>query len=69
MNELKNCVGTVSDNYNFKISNEFRIEALTRLSRHEVQVNYKYSASYVIVTMSQNSTSLKQLLLFLQNFT
>ena len=39
----------------------------SKLSRHEVQVSY--SASYVIITMSHNSTSLKQLLLFLHNFT
>ena len=57
-----------SDNYNFKTSLEFRIEAKTHLSLHEVQVSYSYSASYVIVTMSHNSTSLKQLLLFLQYF-
>ena len=57
-----------SDNYNFKTSHEFRIEAKTHLSLHEVQVSYSYSASYVIVTMSHNSTSLKQLLLFLQYF-
>ena len=55
-----------SDNYNFKTSLEFRIEAKTHLSLHEVQVSYSYSASCVIVTMSHNSTSLKQLLLFLQ---
>ena len=53
-----------SDNYNFKTSLEFRIEAKTHLSLHEVQVSYSYSASYVIVTMSHNSTSLTQLLLF-----
>ena len=41
----------------------------SELSPHEVQVSYSYSASYVIVTMSHNSSSLKQLLLFLQNFT
>ena len=57
-----------SDNYNFKTSLEFRIEAKTHLSLHEVQVSYSYSASYVIVTMSHNSTSLEQLLLFLQYF-
>ena len=51
-----------------KTSLEFRIEAKTHLSLHEVQVSYSYSASYVIVTMSHNSTSLKQLLLFLQYF-
>ena len=47
---------------------EFRIEAKTHLSLHEVHVSYSYSASYIIVTMSHNSTSLKQLLLFLQYF-
>ena len=57
-----------SDNYNFKTSLKFRIEAKTHLSLHEVQVSYSYSASYVIVTMSHNFTSLKQLLLFLQYF-
>ena len=57
-----------SDNYNFKTSPEFRIEAKTHLSLHEVQVSYSYRASYVIVTMSHNSTFLKQLLLFLQYF-
>ena len=41
----------------------------SKLSPHEVQVSYSYNASHVIVTMSHNSTSLKQLLLFLQNFT
>ena len=41
----------------------------SKLSPHEVQMSYSYSAPYVIVTMSHNSTSLKQLLLFLQNFT
>ena len=55
-----------SDNHNFKTSLEFRIEDKTHLSLHEVQVSYSYSASYVIVTMSHNSTYLKQLLLFLQ---
>ena len=39
----------------------------SKLSPHEVQVSFSFSASYVIVTMSHNSTSLKQLLLFLQN--
>ena len=57
-----------SDNHNFKTSLEFRIEAKTHLGLHEVQVSYSYSASYVIVTMSHNSTSLKQLLLFLEYF-
>ena len=43
----------------------------SKLSPHEVQVSYSYSAPYVIVTMSHtsNSTSLKLLLLFLQNLT
>ena len=41
----------------------------SKLSPHEVQVSYSYSAFYVIITMSHNSTSLRQLLLFLLNFT
>ena len=44
-----------------RTSLEFRIEAKTHLSLHEVHVSYSYSASYVIVTMSHNSTSLKHL--------
>ena len=70
VNQNKRIEKTVwySDSYSFKTSLEFRIEAKTHLSPHEVQVSYSYSASYVIVTMSHNSSSLKQLLLFLQYF-
>ena len=61
---MKNWVGTViTTNLKHLLNSEWK------LSPHEVQVSYSYSASYVIVTMSHNSTSPKQLLLFWQNFT